>query len=347
MSLALLLAGFVAGCFAPNPHTNDETETETETRGMESDTDVGASGTSGGTGGLTSMSSSASTSGGSVSGGSSTAGSTAATASGATTEGMTASTTDGSTTDETAAEVGGPDCGNGRIDGDEECDEGAENGGVECTEVCTTPICGDEIVSGEEACDDGDANGMELGDCAPDCSTLVEARVITMAYDWSQNGDLGGPGEAVAFSDMSCLNSVGAGYKALFSDGVDRRATISPNTGDGQIDWVLRPWTRYIRDDGELVWVTDASALLGVRDGQPMDLLNAINASGQSQGSFTGMRRSWVAHSVDNCADWVVAGTGETYWQGDSHSATAGAYLDEEDFPTTCNAYATVICVEQ
>ena len=87
-----------------------------------------------------------------------------------------------------------PECGNGKVDEDEECDKGTENGKTDCAygktscQVCTadcriaegnTSFCGDEVkdtANGEE-CDDGFSNGVincEYGDenctvCTADC----------------------------------------------------------------------------------------------------------------------------------------------------------------------------------
>ncbi|MET0341615.1 MAG: hypothetical protein ABW252_11490, partial [Polyangiales bacterium] len=54
------------------------------------------------------------------------------------------------------------DCGNGRIDFDEECDDGARNGnreGAACRLSCRRARCGDGVVDADEACDLGVANG--------------------------------------------------------------------------------------------------------------------------------------------------------------------------------------------
>jgi cysteine-rich repeat protein len=63
-------------------------------------------------------------------------------------------------------------CGNGLIDGDEECDRGGANSDTEpdtCRTTCFEPYCGDGVVDDEEAedCDDGN---LRNGDgCNEDC----------------------------------------------------------------------------------------------------------------------------------------------------------------------------------
>lgn len=67
-----------------------------------------------------------------------------------------------------------PSCGDGKVVGNEVCDEGtANNTGAynHCLPDCSGwgPRCGDGIINGTEACDDGPDNGR-YGRCAADCS---------------------------------------------------------------------------------------------------------------------------------------------------------------------------------
>ena len=68
-----------------------------------------------------------------------------------------------------------PACGNGVVEGDEECDDGNLVIGDGCTEFCTkeTPkaMCGDGMVEGDEECDDGSDNSDTMPDaCRTDCT---------------------------------------------------------------------------------------------------------------------------------------------------------------------------------
>jgi cysteine-rich repeat protein len=61
-------------------------------------------------------------------------------------------------------------CGNGVLDGDEECDDGPDNSDVDpdaCRSTCLDPFCGDSVIDGDEDCDDG--NQREGDGCDPDC----------------------------------------------------------------------------------------------------------------------------------------------------------------------------------
>ncbi|MCA9710887.1 MAG: DUF4215 domain-containing protein, partial [Myxococcales bacterium] len=105
--------------------------------------------------------------------------------------------------DETSAT---PECGNGVVEGDEQCDDGMANADdAACTTTCTAATCGDGLVwadmeecddanavdddecgndcqipgfcgdgevEGDEQCDDGDANARD-GACKPDCTAAT------------------------------------------------------------------------------------------------------------------------------------------------------------------------------
>ncbi|MEZ4452191.1 MAG: DUF4215 domain-containing protein [Nannocystaceae bacterium] len=66
-----------------------------------------------------------------------------------------------------------PVCGNGMVEGGEECDAGAENSDFgACLLDCTAASCGDGYVQeGVEACDDG-VNDGSYGGCMPGCAQL-------------------------------------------------------------------------------------------------------------------------------------------------------------------------------
>jgi cysteine-rich repeat protein len=70
---------------------------------------------------------------------------------------------------------GPPACGDSAIEGDEVCDDGADNGMYGfCNGDCTAQIgCGDGAVNGDEVCDDGPLNSDEYSPephCNADCS---------------------------------------------------------------------------------------------------------------------------------------------------------------------------------
>jgi cysteine-rich repeat protein len=59
----------------------------------------------------------------------------------------------------------GPVCGDGVVEGTEECDQGVANADDgHCTAACVHARCGDGLVSPSETCDDGNLDG---GDACP------------------------------------------------------------------------------------------------------------------------------------------------------------------------------------
>lgn len=70
-----------------------------------------------------------------------------------------------------------PLCGNGSLDGSEECDDGPDNSDTEpdaCRTDCTLPGCGDGVTDSGEECDDGAANSDTDPDaCRTDCRSPI------------------------------------------------------------------------------------------------------------------------------------------------------------------------------
>jgi cysteine-rich repeat protein len=99
---------------------------------------------------------------------------------------------------------GGPICGDGNIDGNEECDDGhaAANGdgcsiscivepGWECPgtpSVCVADRCGDRLAVDDEVCDDGNANAC--GTCSVNCGTATPAAAATGSISPGAAADL-------------------------------------------------------------------------------------------------------------------------------------------------------------
>jgi len=83
-----------------------------------------------------------------------------------TTTTTTTVTTTGATTSTTQ---GPPVCGNGFVEGNEQCDDGNDNNTDDCLNNCHTATCGDGAVhGGVEACDDGNTNDADC--CRNDCT---------------------------------------------------------------------------------------------------------------------------------------------------------------------------------
>ncbi|MCA9638830.1 MAG: DUF4215 domain-containing protein, partial [Myxococcales bacterium] len=93
-------------------------------------------------------------------------------------------------------------CGDGVVDGDEECDDGNASNTDACTDACMHAVCGDGYIwSGIEECDDGNTQGGD--ECDASCQS--EARHVFVT-DETYNGALGG----LAGADQKCQASASA-----------------------------------------------------------------------------------------------------------------------------------------
>ena len=59
-------------------------------------------------------------------------------------------------------------CGNGKIEGREQCDDGNTNDNDGCSSTCIKEYCGDGITNGKEECDDG--NTVDNDNCTSKCT---------------------------------------------------------------------------------------------------------------------------------------------------------------------------------
>lgn len=158
--------------------------------------------------------------------------------------------------DDGEAFPGGPVCGDGRVDGEEACDEGADrNGGYgSCLADCSGPgpRCGDgNVDSPDEVCDDGHLNGS-YGRCEALCGgpgpRCGDGRVTPgeeVCDDGEDNGTYGacaancaGPGPRcndgnIDVPDEVCDDGLGNGAYGLCARGCQGPG---PSCGDGTVD---------------------------------------------------------------------------------------------------------------
>lgn len=121
----------------------------------------------------------------------------------------------------------GPVCGDGRLEGDEECDLGFANRADGSCRACRRPVCGDGVVDPGEACDDGDDD--ERDGCRVDCTASVQplwSRVLDAGIDDERVVDLVVDGGGDVF--VVGQRDAGAGTKtriwvARFAPGGDPR----------------------------------------------------------------------------------------------------------------------------
>ncbi len=317
--LLALAAFLLSGCFEPTPKPEDTGgQTQTGTDGS-----TGAMQTGSGT--QASNGSTAGTGGGTI-----------------------ASTAAGTTTTGPGTTTGGPFCGDGIVQPPETCDDGNRVDTDACTSKCEPAVCGDGIVwEGMEACDDGLNAGALPGDCAPDCSRVVTTKRIVVApiaplpgnlVDFADQKGMG----VVEYLDFRCDEHL-VGSKAMFVLPGVRVASETAYLGDGQVDWVLQPWTQYVNDDGDEVWTTDDVALLGVSGGQAVDLLAPIAAGPVNYPVRSGLDQAWRI-SVYDCKGWTSNSGADDQLLG--IAASVSGYLHGYDVGG-CDELALLYCVEQ
>jgi hypothetical protein len=200
--------------------------------------------------------------------------------------------------------------------------------------------CGDGAVTGNERCDQGSSRRTELGDCNPECSGFYEKKFLRHTGLDFYPGNLGGPIGA----DQICRSKFGAGYKALIVGG-GRRATETALRGDGQTDWVLRKFTHYFNEQNALVWRTDSTALLGVQEGQRVNLFADVFGFSNQTYPWGGYDTNWMTIK-DNPASFVGTCQG---WTTSSQNAWGNFPLTDlrSGASEPCSTSQPLLCVEQ
>ena len=121
-------------------------------------------------------------------------------------------------------------CGNGIIEGGEECDDGAANSDAApdaCRSTCREPACGDGVVDSDEECDDG--NLVDGDGCASDCTLPGDGGCD--GGDCADSGSVCGNG--IVEDDEECDD--GAANSDVVPDRC-RSDCTRPYCGDGVVD---------------------------------------------------------------------------------------------------------------
>lgn len=190
-------------------------------------------------------------------------------------------------------------------------------------------------------CELVNATGTILGKNVKDIEINCKASCIKCIIFITQNGYPANIGKATNF-DSSCQsdpNYPGTGiYKAMVVDGVSRRASITQNVGDGQIDWVFKANQAYIRPGGINIETSNANGLFTTSLSTPITTVSSDH--------WTGLNPDWTSYLDGACLKWTTNATFELGMTGDAYTQeivtlTAGRGLQQ------CSVNRELVCVEQ
>ncbi|HUQ05234.1 MAG TPA: DUF1554 domain-containing protein [Kofleriaceae bacterium] len=277
----------------------------------------------------------------------------------------------------------GPRCGDGVQNGPESCDSGANNGQYGfCNSACSAlgPRCGDNVINGPESCDNGANNGQygycnaqcsalgpRCGDsivqagngeqcdagtvysetmaanvCRPDCAGTVVQKGIGISPTRVTPAQGG-----IAGADSICTAAFGATYRALLVDGTNRVATVTANAGNGQVNWPVTAYTRYVSvHTNLLVFVSDNTRMIGAAGGTDRNLQSGIGGAMQEDnyGAWTGAAPDWT--SSDDCNNWTSS-SDTVFGRSAGTQTTSGGSFPNNNAVSNCAQLRRFFCVQQ
>ncbi|MCB1176279.1 MAG: DUF1554 domain-containing protein [Leptospiraceae bacterium] len=163
----------------------------------------------------------------------------------------------------------------------------------------------------------------------------IRKRIFVTSVGYVPGTDFNSASTADTKCNSAPNKPIGGTYKALISD-LTRVASLSPNAGDGQTGWVLKPNTTYYKADGvTAVGTTNANALF---------ITNFITPIFTNSKYWTGMNVDWTQKAGSNCSNWTSPTS--TSSCGNASLGTPAALLDNWG-SVTCGAAQQLLCVEQ
>lgn len=143
---------------------------------------------------------------------------------------------------------------------------------------------------------------------------------------------------SIASADNICQTDArypGSGtYRAMIVQAGVRVASVSPDSGDGQVGWVFQANRRYVRlSDQQTIQIANSVGLL------PFPLQNPIHPT-TFLPQWTGMNTSWQTSA--NCSNWTSNVGSAT--AGDLRLTTSAMLFSANG---TCGGGGLLVCVEQ
>lgn len=152
------------------------------------------------------------------------------------------------------------------------------------------------------------------------------------------SGTFNGALFGAAGADTLCSidsNYPGSGtFKAMLTQGTVRRASVSANAGDSQVDWVLKPNYEYITTGGNPLFNSNANSLF------VFGTLTNVLGSGNV---WTGLNANWT-NAAQHCSNWTSSSNGVSGNTGDSSALNSSFNSFGTD---TCDTLKHLYCVEQ
>jgi len=166
-------------------------------------------------------------------------------------------------------------------------------------------------------------------------SSCADCKKTYLTTPWDQ-GNLGG----ISGADAKCMtdaNYPGSGtYKAMIVDGVNRVASVSANTGNGQVDWVLQPNTKYYLSDGTThIMTTDSNGIF---------VFGTWNTT-ISPNRWSGLMADWRTDTANYCQGWTTSNHAISGSIG--HYAAVDSEAIRYATPQACSSQYKLLCVEQ
>lgn len=278
------------------------------------------------------------------------------------------STSDASTTAGAESDAGTdvvPMCGNGDVEGDEECDDGNWENDDACLMNCTLAHCGDGFLQdGVEKCDDGnyldndgcpttcdfafcgdgytqlgveecdDANTENDDGCDQSCIRTRTVFVSSMFFQGTMDGLFGADQKCQALATLAGLERP-TEYKAWLSDSAEA------------------PAERFHHSSGryELIsGVKIADSWEDLTDGTLDNPINITELGEPLDGVAVFTNTDIDGTSIEpmySCDDWGAAEIENKTWVGTS-GHTNHEWTDSAIFnPTACGGYSYLYCFEQ
>ncbi|WP_246836959.1 DUF1554 domain-containing protein [Leptospira meyeri] len=172
------------------------------------------------------------------------------------------------------------------------------------------------------------------------CGTTGFCMIFATAANATVNAGIAGLDANCAADSRKPSN--GRTFKALVSDGTNRRACTNANcsTGTGEhIDWVLKPSKEYRRIDGTtVIGTTTANGVFS------FPLTNVFQTAITGTNSIvTGLNTDWTSNAND-CSNWTTnAGGTSTSFAVHDDLTSATIFAGTQ----ACNNVSKVVCVEQ